>query len=61
MTKLPMWIRKDNPSDFELAKYLLEVSNLVGAVDKVSCFAKEGVHSSGNDNGIELTLFTGGT
>ena len=41
--------------------YLLEVTNIVGAVYKVCSLTKEGVDTSGNDNSLNFTLFAGGT
>lgn len=39
--------------------YLLEVTNLVSAVNKVCSFAKEGVNSSGYNNSFDLALLAG--
>ena len=36
------------------------MSNLIGAVDKVSGLAKESVDASGDDNGLDLALFDSG-
>ena len=41
--------------------YLLEVTNIVGAVYKVCSLTKEGVDTSGDDNSLNLTLFAGWT
>lgn len=40
--------------------YLLEMTHLVGAVNKVSSLAKEGVDTGGNDDSLKLTLLAGG-
>ena len=41
--------------------YLLEVTNLVGAVYKVSGLSEEGVDTSSNYKSLNLTLLAGGT
>jgi hypothetical protein len=41
--------------------YLLEVTDIVGAINKVSSLSKEGMDTGGNDNSLNLTLFAGGT
>jgi hypothetical protein len=38
--------------------YFLEMANLIGGVNKVSSFAKEGVYTSCNDHRFNLPLFT---
>lgn len=37
------------------------MTDLVGAIHKVSSLAKESVDTSGDNNSLNLTLFTGGT
>ena len=36
------------------------MTNLVGAVHKMSCLPEKGMHSSGNNNGLDLSLLAGG-
>jgi len=40
-------------------RYLLEMTNIIGAVNKVSCLAEEGMNTSGDDNGLDFTLLAG--
>jgi len=40
--------------------YLLKVTNIVGAVYKMSSLAEEGMNTGGNDNCPNFTLFAGG-
>lgn len=35
------------------------MTDLVGAVDEVSCLAEEGVDAGGNDDRLDLTLLAG--
>ena len=44
-----------------LVSYLLEVTNLVGAVHKMSSLSKESVDTSSNNNSLNLTLLASGT
>lgn len=41
--------------------HLLEMSDLMCAVDKMSSFSEETVNSGGNDHSLELSLLAGGT
>uniref|UniRef100_J3L015 Uncharacterized protein n=1 Tax=Oryza brachyantha TaxID=4533 RepID=J3L015_ORYBR len=48
-----------NGGDAEVAdgaEHLLEVADLVGAVDEVRRLPKEGVHAGGDDDGVDLAL-----
>nr|GMC58495.1 hypothetical protein Iba_chr02aCG15820 [Ipomoea batatas] len=40
--------------------YLLEVTNIVGAIDEMSSLSKEGADAGGDDDGIDLSLLHGG-
>jgi hypothetical protein len=35
------------------------MANVIGAVNKVSCLAEEGVNTSSNNNSLNLTLLAG--
>jgi hypothetical protein len=51
-----------NGTDTEVpngCKNLLEMSNLVSAVHKVSSFTEEGMNPSGNNNRLDFSLFAG--
>ncbi|GFP85512.1 plasma membrane ATPase 4 [Phtheirospermum japonicum] len=41
--------------------YLLEVANIVGAINKMCGLAEEGVDPSGNYNSLKFTLLASGT
>jgi hypothetical protein len=40
-------------------RYLLEMTNIIGVVNKVSCLAEEGMNTSGDDNSLDFTLLAG--
>nr|GMC61201.1 hypothetical protein CRG98_026008 [Ipomoea batatas] len=40
--------------------YLLEVTNIVGAIDEMSSLSKEGADAGGDDDGVDLSLLHGG-
>jgi hypothetical protein len=50
----------DNAEDPDGLEHLLEVADLVGAVDEVRRLAEEGVQAGGDDDGLDLPLLARG-
>jgi len=45
----------------ESSFYLLEMAHIVRGVHQVGSFAKEGMNTSGNNHGLNLSLFASGS